>query len=90
MRALTFTYDIKDPRRFIFGPPTQVWHTMERCWTLEPTSDRIIADIEDFGNVLDVIIEFKGCVGPECRLRHGHRLQAHNGGRVLKRKVTKR
>ena len=27
---------------------------------------------------------------PECRLRHGHRQQAHNGGRVLKRKVTQR
>jgi hypothetical protein len=90
MRALTSVYDIKDPRRFNFGTPTQVWRTMERCWTLEPTSERIIADIEDFGNVLELIIEFKGCVVPECRLRHGHRQQAHNGGRVLKHKVSKR
>ena len=63
---------------------------MVRCWTLEPTSARMIADIEDFGNVLDLIIEFKGCTVPECRLQHGHRHQAHNGGRVLKRKVAKR
>ena len=61
-----------------------------KCWTLEPTSARIIADIEDFGNVLDLIIESKGCVVPECRLRHGHRQLSHNGGRVLKRKVTQR
>jgi hypothetical protein len=90
MRALTSVYDIKDPRRFNFGTPAQVWRTMERCWTLEPTSERIIADIEDFGNVLELIVEFKGCVVPECRLRHGHRQQAHNGGRVLKRKVSNR
>ena len=63
---------------------------MVRCWTLEPTSARIIADIEGFGNVLDLIIEFNGCVVPECRMQHGHRQQGHNGGRVLKRKVTKR
>lgn len=60
MRALTSVYDIKDPRRFNFGTPSQVWYTMERCWTMEPTSDRIIADIEDFGNILELIIEFKG------------------------------
>ena len=46
---------------------------MTKCWTLEPTSARIIADIEDLGNVLDLIIENKGCVVPECRLRHGDR-----------------
>jgi hypothetical protein len=64
---------------------------MEKCWTLEPTSDRIMADIDDLENVLQAIIDAKGCVVPECRLRHGHRQQAHNGGRVLKRKgVTQR
>ena len=40
--------------------------------------------------MLELIIEFKGCMVPECRLRHGHRQKAHNGGRVLKRKVTNR
>ena len=68
----------------------EAWSTMTKCWTLEPTSARIIADIEDLGNVLDLIIENKGCVVPECRLRHGHRQMSHNGGRVLKRKVTQK
>ena len=90
MRALTSVYDWNDKRRFKFGTPTEVWDTMVRCWTLEPTSARIIADIEDFSNVLDIIILLNGCVVPECRLRHGHRQKAHNGGRVLARKVTQR
>lgn len=63
---------------------------MERCWSIEPTSERIIADILGFSNVLAKIAEAKGCVVSELALRHGHRLMAHNGGRVLKRKVTKR
>ena len=90
MRALTSVYDWMDPRRFKFGTPKEVWNTMARCWTIEPTSERIIADIEDFSNVLGTIISHNGCVVPECRLRHGHRQQAHNGGRVLMRKVTQR
>ena len=63
---------------------------MELCWAMEPTSDRIIADIEDLEPVLDKIIDAKGCVVPEINLRYGHRLISHNGGRVLTRKVTQR
>ena len=85
MRAITSVLDMKDPKRFGFGTPKD---TMVRCWTLEPTSARIIADLEDFENVLDLMIEFKGCVVPECRLWRSHRQQAHNGGHVLKRKIT--
>ena len=56
-----------------------------------PTSERIIADIEDFPNVLQKIVDEDGCMVSECKLRHGHRLLAHKGdGRVLKRKVTQR
>jgi hypothetical protein len=90
MRALTSVYALDDKRRFNFGTPNQVWDTMVRCWTMEPNSERIIQDIEDFGNVLDKIIEFEGCVIPECRLRHGQRLLSHNKGRVLKHKVNNR
>ena len=61
-----------------------------KIWDGTGHSARIIADIEDFGVVLDLIIEFKGCVVPECRLRHGHWQQTHYGGRVLKRKVINR
>jgi hypothetical protein len=90
MRALTPVYNWDDPWRFKFDTPTEAWNTMYRCWTLESTSDRIIADIEELENVLQAIIDAKGCVVPECRLRHDHRQLSHNGGRVLKRKVTNR
>jgi hypothetical protein len=63
-RILTSQYDNDDPRKFNFGTPDQAWHTMERCWTLEPTSDRIIADISGLVEVLQKIIEHKGCVIP--------------------------
>ena len=90
MRALTSSYAFNDPRRFNFGTPSQVWDTMKRCWQLEPTSERIIADIMDFPRVLNIVIDHRGAVVPEINLRHGHRLAAINGGRVLKRKVTNR
>jgi hypothetical protein len=89
-RVLTSDYDIDDPRRFNFGTPSEAWHTMERCWTLEPTSDRIIQDIGGLWEVLDKVIEHEGCVIPECRLRSGVRQMKHNGGRVLKHKVPDR
>ena len=68
LRANTSVLDMKDPKRFGFGTPKEVWDTMVKCWTLGPTSARIITDLEDYGNVLDLIIEFKGCVVSECRL----------------------
>ena len=83
-------YALDDPRRFNFGTPSQVWETMRRCWELEPTSERIIKDIEDLPRVLDIVIEHRGAVVLEECLRHGHRLAAINGARVLKRKVTNR
>jgi hypothetical protein len=90
MRALTSVYAWDDERRFKFGTPAEVWRTLMRCWEIEPTSARIVADITDFPFVLAKIIEHKGCVVPEDRLRHGHRLLAHNGGRVLSTKFKNR
>ena len=52
MRASISVLDINDPKRFGFGALKEVWDTMVRCWTLEPTSAPIIADIEDFGMCL--------------------------------------
>ena len=89
-RALTSRYQPDDPRKFSFGTPAEVWSTMVRCWTLEPTSRRIQEDINDFERVLGINIEYKGAVVPEKNIRHGKRLQAINGGRVLEHKVTVR
>jgi hypothetical protein len=45
----------------LLGTPSQVWKTMEKCWSLEPTSQRIIEDIDAFPRVLQKIIEINGC-----------------------------
>jgi hypothetical protein len=90
MRALTSAYHKDDPRKFKFGTPNEVWHTMERCWTMEPNSARIMADIKELQVVCQQIVEAKGCVLSEISLRHGRRLMAHNGGRVLVHKVRER
>jgi hypothetical protein len=58
-RALTSSYELNNPRRFNFGTPSQVWETMRRCWQLEPTSARIIKDIEDLPRVLGIDIHIK-------------------------------
>jgi hypothetical protein len=38
---------------------------MSRCWQVDPTSERIVEDIEGFSRVLDIIIEHSGCVVPD-------------------------
>ncbi|KAJ1382079.1 hypothetical protein B484DRAFT_461950, partial [Ochromonadaceae sp. CCMP2298] len=60
--SLSSIYAEDDPRRFGMGTPTAVSSTMRRCWKMEPTSERIVEDIEQFAHVLDVIIEHQGCV----------------------------
>ena len=58
----TSLYDMDDPRRYHLGTPAQLLSSIERTWRVTPTSERIIADIELFPNVLDKIIEARGCV----------------------------
>ena len=71
--SLSSIYSIDDPRRFNMGTPSEVWSTMSRCWDIEPTSDRIIQDIQYFEAVLDKIIASKGCIVSDENLRHGRR-----------------
>ena len=54
MRGLTTSYPIGNERRgrFNFGTKKEAWSTMTRCLEIELTSERIIADIMDFPNVL--------------------------------------
>ena len=44
------------------GTPDQVWSCMTRCWHVELTSDRIAEDILALSDLLNKIIEVKGCV----------------------------
>jgi hypothetical protein len=80
---------VPNPRRFNMGTPAEVERTMFRCWTLEPTSDRIVEDILGLPRVLDKIIEARGTVVPDEFLRSGRR-QRRADGSELKRKPIKR
>jgi hypothetical protein len=61
----------EDPRRFSMGTPESIWSAMTRCWEVAPTSERIVQDIMYLPEVVDKIIEYKGCMVPEKCLRHG-------------------
>jgi len=71
--SLTSIYEFDNPERFNTGTPTEMWHTMERCWAVEPTSARIVEDISAFLNVLDIIKKANGCVVSDLSLRSGRR-----------------
>ena len=85
--ALTSEYPDNDPRKFKLGTPTDVWNTMVRCWQTEPTSDRVIADIEDWPRVLQVIVDAEGCVVHGEAVRSGHRYQRLDGKGLMKSKL---
>jgi hypothetical protein len=81
MRSLTSMYGmngVSDVGKFKFCTPDEAWSTIERCWQYAPTSERIVQDILDFPNVIRKAIKANGCVLPECRLCHGHRLLRHD------------
>ena len=68
------------------GTPLEVESTMRRCWTVEPTSDRIVEDIQKFESVLDKIIAAQGYVVHDEFLRTGRRGDALNDERWTKMK----
>ena len=70
---MTTIYPIGDERRFEMGTPAQVQSSLARCWTLEPTSDRICEDVMGFEDVLRKIIAAQGCYVPDIAYRHGRR-----------------
>ena len=63
--SLTASYANDDPRKFKLGTPVEVWSSLSRAWTVEPTSTRIVEDISKLEFVLNKIIEKKGCVVPD-------------------------
>ena len=76
--VLTSSYGVTDKRRFKLGTPAEVEDCMRRCWTLEPTSSRIVEDVLAFVRVLRLIVEAKGCVVPDEATRHGRRARKAN------------
>ena len=72
------------------GTPNAVWHTIERCWEIEPTSQRILEDIKALPEVLHKIIDAKGCVVQDLYLRSGRRYHRANDNGDCKQKPRKR
>ena len=69
------------------GTPNQVISTMARCWTVEPSSDRIVEDITGLQRVMDIIVEKLGCSVLDEFLRSGRRYEKISaGGRECKNK----
>lgn len=88
--TLTSKYDVDDIRAFRMGTPTQVWSTMTRCWTVAPSSERIIEDISKFPLVLQKIVEAKGCIVHDENLRSGKRYVRVDKRGDCKRKPRRR
>jgi len=77
-QAITTRYAPNDLKKIAFGTPQHVWHSMTRCWEVEPSSLQIVQDILDLPRVLTKIVEMKGVVVHGEALRNGHR--ARRGG----------
>ena len=71
--AITSLLPKDHPKRFNMGTPAQVESTLRRCWTVAPTSEQIITDIQGLPRVLEKIILAKGCVVGDEFLRRGRR-----------------
>jgi hypothetical protein len=82
--------DYTDPRCFLKGTPAQVYSTMTRCWTVEPTSERIVEDITSLPDVLRKIVAAEGTIVLNEGLRHGRRAERHNGNGLLTTRLTTR
>jgi hypothetical protein len=79
--SFTSLYPADDPRRFHLGTPPQLLASIQRTWRVTPTSKRIVEDIELLPEVLNKIIESRGCVvqDEEFRgLRSGRRAEGSN------------
>jgi hypothetical protein len=82
--ALTSCYEIDDPRRFKLGTPKEVYDTLQRCWTIAPTSEQIIEDIMGFRLILEKIVAAEGCVIADEYLRTGRRARGSDGSELKK------
>jgi hypothetical protein len=65
--------------RFNMGTANEVESTLMRCWTVAPTSEQIVEDIQALERVLQRIIGAKGCVVDDLFLRSGRRERAADG-----------
>ena len=57
--------------RYDDGTPRQLSWAMRRTWLHNPSSERIVEDISRYPTVIDRIVEHKGGVVPDHKLRAG-------------------
>jgi hypothetical protein len=87
--SLTSIYEMDDPDRMFDGTPKQLEATMKKCWTMEPTSERITEDILGLKDTLLKIIAADGCLVKDEDVRSGRRQQKLNGDGECKGKTRK-
>jgi hypothetical protein len=88
--AVSSRYDVEDPRRMGMGTPAEVMNTIQKCWTLAPTSEQIVADVLALPEVLQKIINALGCVVKDLDLRSGRRyIRADGKGDLLRKPRTR-
>ena len=88
--SLTSVLPVDHPQRFKMGTPKEVWSSLQRVWTVAPTSAQIVADIDAFPAVLQKIVEFAGCVVPDENFRGGRRERRADGSGDLTTRMKKR
>ena len=66
-------YADDNPKKFGFRRLGDMQSTMERCWTISPTSEEIVQDVEPFRKVVECIVHAKGALVPDDDIRRGRR-----------------
>jgi hypothetical protein len=84
--AVSSAYPVGDERRMSMGTPPAVSKTLIKCWTIAPTSERIVEDISAFPRVLGKIVAAEGCVVKDEFLRSGRRERRADGKGFCKNK----
>lgn len=56
---------------------------------MEPTSERIVEDIQSLKRTLEMIVQYKGCLVPDMDMRSGRRQAKLNGNGLCKGKARK-
>ena len=94
--AVTFDMPFEDPRKFMSGTQAQLTSNMERVFSVCPSGDRILQDIQRYPHALSEIYKADGCLVPDLNFRNGRRgasagalmrpTQAPRLGRPIKKK----
>ena len=78
-----------DPRCFHLGTPMQVEKTLCRCWEVEPTSERIIADIKKIPGTIQQLIDARGTLLKNEFLRKGRRAARHQQDPHIRQRTSR-